>query len=77
MGIGGSYLTEMHTLKHVREFYNPLLWDMSPFDSWVAGGKKDLMTVALEKAEKVLSEHKPEPLDADTSKALDRIIDDF
>lgn len=77
VGIGGNYLTEMHTLKHVREFYSPMLWDMSPFESWVAGGKKDLMTVALEKSQQILSEHKPEPLDADKSKALDKIVDEF
>lgn len=74
VGIGGTYLAEMHTLKNVRGFYSPMLWDMSPFESWVAGGKKDLMDVALEKAQKILSDHKPEPLDADKTKALDEIV---
>ena len=77
VGIGKNYLSEMHTLKRVRSFYLPMLWDMSPFEAWVEGGKKDLMDVAGEKASKVISEHKPEKLDGEVSRTLDKIVDDF
>lgn len=77
VGIGNNYLTEMHTLKKVRNFHLPTLWDMSTFESWVEGGKKDLMDVAGEKAQKIIAEHKPEKLAGDTSNRLKKIVDDF
>jgi trimethylamine--corrinoid protein Co-methyltransferase len=77
VGIGRNYLGEMHTVKNVRDFYIPTLWDMSSYESWVAGGKRDLMDVAGEIAQKTLSEHKPEKLDADRSSALKRIVAEF
>ena len=77
VGIGKNYLTEMHTLKNVRDFYLPMLWDMSPFESWVEGGKKDLMDIAGEKAEKIISEHKPEKLDKGVAGKLNKIVEDF
>ncbi len=77
VGIGKNYLSEMHTLKKVRNFYLPMLWDMSPFESWVEGGRKDLMDVAGEKAQKVISEHKPEKLDGEISSKLKKVVDDF
>ncbi len=77
VGIGGSYLSEMHTLRNVRQFHVPLLWDMSSFDSWVEGGKRDLMETAGQMAEKVISEHRPDELDAGTVSQLDDIIGSF
>jgi trimethylamine--corrinoid protein Co-methyltransferase len=77
VGIGRTYLSEMHTLKKVRDFYTPLLWDMSSFEAWEEGGKRDLMDVAGEKAAKVISEHEPERLDAGISRQLQDIIGAF
>ena len=77
VGIGKNYLSEMHTLTRVRNFYLPMLWDMSPFETWVEGGKKDLMDVAGEKAHKIISEHEPVKLDADVSGKLKKIVDGF
>lgn len=77
VGIGRNYLGEMHTLKRVRDFYIPGMWDMSTYESWVEGGKRDLMEVAGEKAAQILSEHRPEKLEADVSSELKRIIDEF
>ena len=77
VGIGGSYLTEMHTLKHVREFHTPTIWSKDSFDSWVSRGKKSTLAVAREKAEWILKEHKPKKLDQDKAKALDKIVNEF
>lgn len=74
VGIGRSFLTEMHTLKHAREFYAPLIWSKDTYDAWAKRGKKDLMVVAKEKADSILKEHKPEKLDAGVSKRLDEIV---
>lgn len=77
VGIGKTYLSEMHTVKRVRGFHIPTLWDMSTYESWVAGGMKGLTDVAGEKAKKILSEHKPEKMDAGVSSALGKIISEF
>ncbi len=74
VGIGRSFLTEMHTLKHAREFYAPLIWSKDSFDAWSKRGKKDVMVVAKEKADTVLKEHKPEKLDAAILKRIDSIV---
>jgi len=77
VGIGKTYLGEMDTVKRVRGFYMPSLWDMSTFESWVEGGKRDLMEVAGEKAQRILTEHPPPRLDATVSASLKKVIDDF
>jgi trimethylamine--corrinoid protein Co-methyltransferase len=77
IGIGGSYLTQMHTMKHMREFYMPMLWDSEPFDSWVKKGRKDVLEVAGEKASQILKDHKPARLDDGTSEKLADIVKSF
>ena len=77
VGIGGNYLAEMHTLKHSRGFYAPLIWSKDSYDAWAKRGKKDLMEVAREKADRILSEHKPAKLDESVSKRLDAIVKGF
>ena len=77
VGIGGSYLSQMHTLKHMKEILIPMLWDSDPFDMWVKKGRKDPMVVALEKVDQILKTHKPVPLDSAVSKKLDVIVKGF
>lgn len=77
VGIGGSYLSQMHTLKHSKETLIPMLWDSDPFDMWVKKGKKDPMSAALEKTKQILDTHKPVPLDASVSKRIDNIVKEF
>jgi len=74
VGIGGSYLAHRHTLDRMRGIFVPMLWDTSPYDSWVAKGKKDPMTVAREKTDWILKNHMPEPLPKATSARLDQLV---
>lgn len=74
VGIGGSYLAQRHTLDRVRQMSVPMLWDTSPYDSWVAKGKKDPMEVAREKTDWILKNHTPQPLSKATVTALDGIV---
>ncbi|MBN1677082.1 MAG: trimethylamine methyltransferase family protein [Candidatus Thermoplasmatota archaeon] len=74
VGIGGTFLKELHTARHIREFYQPLIWSSEPFEDWVRAGRKDLLTVAKEKADQILASHKPEPLDRSISEKLDAIV---
>lgn len=77
VGIGGNYLAQMHTIRHMREILLPLLWDTNPYDDWVTKGKKDPFVAAREKAESILASHRPVPLDAGTAKQLAAIHKDF
>ena len=77
VGIGRNYLGELHTVKHVKDFYMPGLWDMSPYESWAASGKRNLTEDAGTKVEKILAEHKPEKMDPSVSGAIKKVIDEF
>lgn len=77
VGIGGTFLNQMHTLKHIREFFVPSLWPDQSYDAWRKAGSRDILEVAGEKANAVLKEHKPEPLDKDVSKRIDKIVKSF
>lgn len=77
VGIGGSYLAQMHTVRHMREIFLPLLWDTNPYEDWVKKGKKDPMALAREKAEEILARHTPVPLDAEVKKRLGAISKGF
>jgi trimethylamine--corrinoid protein Co-methyltransferase len=77
VGIGGSYLSQVHTMKHMRETMIPMLWDSDPYDMWVKKGSKDPMQAALEKVDDILKTHKPVPLDAGVSGKLAAIVKEF
>ncbi len=77
VGIGGSYLAQVHTIRHMREIFLPILWNTNPYEDWVKRGKKDPMVLAREKAEGILASHRPVPLGAETSSELERISKDF
>ncbi len=77
VGIGGSYLSQMHTIKHMKEIFIPMLWDSDPFDMWVKKGAKDPMTNAREKVEWVLKNHKPVALDPSVSRSIDSVVKEF
>ncbi len=74
VGIGGSYLALRHTLERVRQMHVAMLWDTSPYDAWVAKGKRDPMEAAREKTEWILKNHTPDPLPRDTLRRLDAIV---
>ena len=77
VGIRGSYLAQMHTLKNLKEIMIPMLWDSDPYDMWVKKGSKDPIDLALEKTDWILKNHKPVPLDASTSGKLDSLVKEF
>jgi trimethylamine--corrinoid protein Co-methyltransferase len=75
VGPGGHYLAEKHTLQHFKdEHLLPELTDRSSYDSWQKTGGKSLVQRAREKAEEILREHWPTPLDEDIRKEISAII---
>jgi len=56
IGIGGSFLGDMHTRQHYRqEISINRLSDRLPWESWVAGGSRDMLQRAAREAERLLS----------------------
>ncbi len=40
VGIGGNYLGQRHTRRHMKEVWRPRLLDRSMWDAWVAAGRE-------------------------------------
>jgi trimethylamine--corrinoid protein Co-methyltransferase len=74
VGPGGHYMSQKHTLEHVRELYMPSLFDRESEVAWVKAGKKDVRDMARMKAKKILSEHTPTPLPKDVQLRLTEIV---
>ena len=73
VGPGGSFLAHKHTRRHMRERWQPTLMDRRPYNTWEAkrdGGRE----WAREKAQQILREYHPEPLEAGLKKELQKMI---
>ncbi|MEM2083590.1 MAG: trimethylamine methyltransferase family protein [Nitrososphaerota archaeon] len=75
VGIGGTFLTQKHTLKYIRsEFWYPKIFDRKDWNSWYNLGAKDSLKIANEIVSKILKEYQIELLDKDIIKEIDAII---
>ena len=75
VGPGGEYLSQRHTLKHLRdEHYIPTISNRVFYEAWKKEGAKDIREVANARAKKILKEHQPEPLDRDIDRELLRVV---
>jgi trimethylamine--corrinoid protein Co-methyltransferase len=75
IGPDGQYLDNPHTMKHFRERWYPKLFDRSNYDGWQKKGGNSLGERATVQVEKILAEHKPEPLPADIAKAVHAVVE--
>ncbi len=77
VGIGGMYLTQKHTMKHLRdEQFFPKLIDRRSADLWARDGKKSLEDRARSRVREALSQPVPYPLEPKLIRKLDAIIDE-
>ena len=79
VGIGGSYLAEEHTVRHMRKTYWPSdLFNQKSWDAWQADGGQDVYAKAHERVERILAESYPPPplLNPSTIAELDALIQD-
>ena len=76
IGPKGSYIDSQHTLSLLRsgEYWSPEITMRKSYDSWVKGGKKEIMQIAREKAESILKTHQIIPLDKEKEKEIYKII---
>ncbi|UCE15771.1 MAG: trimethylamine methyltransferase family protein [Candidatus Bathyarchaeota archaeon] len=75
VGPSGHFLAEKHTLKHFKDaLFFPELTDRHSYDAWKKAGGKSMIKRARERAEEILKEHWPTPLDKDVQKEISEII---
>ncbi len=74
VGIGGNYLSQRHTRRHMRGVWRPRLLDRSPWDAWVAAGRPESPELARGLVEHLLASHEVAPLDAVVSDTLAGIV---
>jgi trimethylamine--corrinoid protein Co-methyltransferase len=73
VGPGGNFLSQKHTLKHMRDLFLPQFMDRRPYSEWETK-KDDARDWALAKARKVLETHQPDPFDEKVSAEMAKII---
>ncbi|MGA2502603.1 MAG: trimethylamine methyltransferase family protein [Anaerolineales bacterium] len=73
VGPGGNFLSQKHTLKHMRDLFLPQFMDRRPFNKWEAK-QDDARDWALAKARTTLETHQPDPLDEKISTEMAKII---
>jgi trimethylamine--corrinoid protein Co-methyltransferase len=76
VGIGGNFLMHPHTAGHFRqEFYLPDIVERLPWSAWEAQEVRGMEAKARQKAERIIAEHHPQPLDAAQVREVDAIVE--
>ncbi len=74
VGVGGQYLDQEHTMKfYQKNHYLPTIFDRNVRGTWENNGSKDVVQVAKQRVEKLLSEHTAPALPYDVLRELERI----
>ena len=74
VGIGGNFLSQRHTRRHMRDVWRPRLLDRSMWDAWVAGGREGAAEKAAALAQQLLAGHTPAPLGDEARGAMARVV---
>lgn len=75
VGHDGTFLDTDHTLEHFRqELWFPQLLDRHYWANWLDRGATDLHQRCIERKETLLRGHHPDPLAADVTREVDRIV---
>ncbi|NLF15303.1 MAG: trimethylamine methyltransferase, partial [Anaerolineaceae bacterium] len=74
VGPGGDFLTQKHTLKHFREFWQPVLFDRRRVEDWVAAGSKATRDRARERTMALMQDRRPEPLPDTVRQAIADVL---
>jgi len=71
----GTYLAEIHTADHfLKELWFPQLLDRKFWEGWRESGAKNMMDRCIEKKNEILENHVSEPLDPETEKEVEKIL---
>jgi trimethylamine--corrinoid protein Co-methyltransferase len=75
VGPGGHFLKQRHTMQFLQqEHFLPKLANRQTREKWLEGGGKNMADKARESVQKILAEHKPDPLPAAAEAELERIV---
>jgi trimethylamine--corrinoid protein Co-methyltransferase len=75
--IPGHYLGSANTRQHWRdENFFPQVADDQAYPTWMESGKKDMLTLARERMDDILTNHQPEPLSPEHERAVERMLVD-
>lgn len=75
VGIGGSFLSQRHTILHIRsEFWFPKIFDRLNWEAWKSKDAPAKLREIRETVNRILSKHEVEPLDLSVEREIDRII---
>jgi len=74
IGPGGNYLSDPHTLRHLRDIWRPRVIDRSPYDAWERSGRRGAFEAATDLARSILEQHRPRPVEAAVRREWDRIL---
>jgi len=73
-GHEGSYLATDHTRMHFKDEWYPQLFERDNYPTWESKGSKTLVQRARERVDKILLEHRPEPLPEEVQKGLREVV---
>ncbi len=74
VGIGGNFLSQRHTRRHMRDVWRPRLLDRSMWDAWEASGREGAAERAAALARRLLADHEVAPLPAQVRVTVERIV---
>ena len=75
IGIGGHFLAERHTIKHLRsEQVQSTIIDRSVREEWQATGSNSMIQNANQMAAELIENHRPDPLPEGMLKEIQKII---
>jgi trimethylamine--corrinoid protein Co-methyltransferase len=77
VGPGGNFLSEDHTIAHMRGLWQPRLFDRGTWEDWEAAGRPTPRERARERARSLLASHVPEPLADGLADELGLIVGAF
>lgn len=75
LGPTGNYLEHKHTLRNFKKAYYSRLADKRVYSQWVEMGATTMEQRAAQQVDKILAEHRPEPLPEDVKRAIRRIVE--
>jgi len=78
VGPGGHFLTEDHTLTHLRTTqWRPTLISREGYEQWKELGGLSLRDRAREKALRILQNHRPKPIDGAKASTINKLVERY
>ena len=74
IGLEGRFMESRHTLRHVREDWQPTLFDRLDYHRWAAGGSTTLHQRANKRAKEIIEEHRAEPLPKGVVESIESVL---